>query len=274
MKKPSMFSKNYDKEIKRRKKIIILLIIVPIIGLSIFLSTDFSGLLNKSKDNKKTEEVVKEQSDSKKPEDLQAETKLKAAAALKAKATLKAEADLKANAEGGTLIATMPNGEKISIECNVIAGEKNIKGVLNNKDILYDISPSKKAIVMQSKKSQDLLYFDINKISKDITKKVHISSKNESFPKLQKLNESPNYVWSINPKFIDEDNIAYVSELPWMNEKALQYIWKIDLKSNIHMQAKPASGTKITFGKITSMGLEANVDGKTMYVNSSGKVTQ
>ena len=47
MKKPSMFSKNYEKEIKKRKRIIILLIIVPIIGLTIFLITDFNGLLNK-----------------------------------------------------------------------------------------------------------------------------------------------------------------------------------------------------------------------------------
>ncbi|HEY8892703.1 MAG TPA: hypothetical protein VIM70_20915 [Clostridium sp.] len=269
MKKPSMFSKNYDKEVKRRKRIIILMIIVPIIGLSIFLTTNFNGLLSKSKDNKETKEVVKGQTNTENPKDLQATVALKA----KAKAALKAEADLKANAKGGTLLATMPDGKKISVEYNVVAGEKNIKGVISNKDILYDISPSKKAIVMQSKSTQDLLYFDVNKISKDITKKVHTSSKNENFSKQDKLKVSPNYIWSINPKFIDEDNIAYVSELPWMNEKSEQYIWKINLKSNVHMQAKPASGTNITFKSITPKGLEANIDGNSVYVNSLGEVT-
>ena len=47
MSKPSMFSKDYAKEMKRRKRNIFLLIIVPIIGLTIFLITDFNGLLNK-----------------------------------------------------------------------------------------------------------------------------------------------------------------------------------------------------------------------------------
>ncbi len=71
MRKPSIFSKNYDKEVKRRKIIIITLIILPIIGLGIFFSTDFNALLNKgismknginsilsnkSKDNKKDEQ--------------------------------------------------------------------------------------------------------------------------------------------------------------------------------------------------------------------------
>ena len=62
-----------------------------------------------------------------------------------------------------------------------MAAEKNIKGVSDTKDISYDISPSKKSIVMQSKKNQDIIYFDVNKISKDITKKVHTSSKGESY---------------------------------------------------------------------------------------------
>ena len=46
MSKPSMFSKDYKKEIKKRRRKIVLLIIVPIIGLTIFLITDFNALKN------------------------------------------------------------------------------------------------------------------------------------------------------------------------------------------------------------------------------------
>jgi len=75
-----------------------------------------------------------------------------------------------------------------------------------NQSFLSILGYSREEVI--GKNADDLkLFTDINKISKDITKKVHISSKNESFPKLQKLNESPNYVWSINPKFIDEDKL-------------------------------------------------------------------
>jgi len=272
MKRPSMFSKNYEKEIKKRRKIILLLIIIPIIGISIMLKTGFSMkncinnvLSNKSKENikdkeaqvqKKSVEVVKPKTSSEKSKTVKTDSATKA----------------KVDAEKTTFIVLLSDGQKISVEYNVQASVKNIKGVLNSKDISYDISPSKKAIVIQSTKNQDLLYFDVNNISKDITKKTHTSSKSQIFPKENKLKNSPNYIWSITPKFIDEDNIAYVSELPWMNEKAVLYLWKVNLKSNTHMQVKPASGKKITFKNITTKGLETNIDGNVVYVTSLGEV--
>ena len=47
MKRPSIFSKDYEKEIKNRRKIISLLSIVAVIVLIIFFKTGFSGLINK-----------------------------------------------------------------------------------------------------------------------------------------------------------------------------------------------------------------------------------
>lgn len=279
MSKPSIFSKDYEKEMKRRRKKIFLLIIVPIIGLTIFLITDFNAilnkgismklginniLLNKSKDNikdkenkvaevqNKKEETVKPQSNAEKPKTQQTEV----------------------IAKNEIFLVSLSDGQKISVEYSVRGTEKNIKGVSNAKDISYDISPSKKSIVIQSKKNQDLLYYDVNKISKDITKKAYMSSKDETFPKEDQLKKHPNYLWSITPKFIDEDNIAYVSELPWINEKAVQYIWKVNLKNNVHMQIKPASGKSITFRNITSKGLETLIDGNVVYVTSLGKVVK
>ena len=121
--------------------------------------------------------------------------------------------------------------------------------------VSYDISPSKKAIVIQSTKNQDMIYIDANRVSKDITKKSHTSTKGQSFSKEKQLEKHPNYIWSITPKFIDEDNIAYVSELPWINENAVQFIWKVNLKDNTHIQAKPASGKSITFKNIYPKGI-------------------
>ena len=297
MKRPSIFSKEYDKEIKKRRKKLFLLIIVPILGLTIFLITDFNAVINKgismktginnilsnkSKDKtkdkenkdvevqKKQEKVVKPQSNSEKSKASQAEVALKAEADLKAKAALKAKADIK----NESFVVSLSDGQKITIEYNVSTAKKEIKGVSGAKDISYDISPSKKSIVVQSTKNQDLLYIDVNKISKDITKKEHASSKGEIFTKEDKLKNNSTYVWSITPKFIDEDNIVYVSELPWMNENAVQYIWKVNLKSNTHMQVKPASGKKITFKNVTSKGLETLIDDDVVYVTPLGEVVK
>lgn len=276
MSKPSIFSKDYAKEMKRRKRNIFLLIIVPIIGLTIFLITDFNGLLNKgismknginnillnkSKDNskdekskvvevpKKTEQSIKPQPNAEVPKVPQTEI-----------------------ARDEVLLVSLSDGQKISVEYTISGTEKIIKGVTDAKGISYDISPSKKAIVIQSIKNQDMMYFDVNNISKDITKKMHTSTKGQSFSKEQQLKKHPNYIWSATPKFIDEDNIVYVSELPWINEKAVQFIWKVNLTDNIHVQAKPASGKSITFKSINTKGLETVIDGNVVFVTPLGKV--
>jgi len=270
MRKPSIFSKDYDRKIKKRKKVILALIIIPIIGLVIFLSTDFKGLINTrisstfsngSKDDKvqkKSGEVTKEQIDAQKAKAKQAATIAKA----------------KADADKPSFIVSLSDGQKVTVEYDVSSAKRTIKGVLSTNGILYDISPSKKSIVIQSTKNQDILYVDVNKTSKDITKKTYISSNNQTYSKEEQLKSNPNYTWSITPKFIDEDNIAYVSELPWMNEKKVQYIWKLNLKDNVNMQVKPASGIEITFGKVNSKGLEANIDGNLVYVTALGGVTK
>ncbi|MBU3143549.1 hypothetical protein [Clostridium sp. CF012] len=284
MRKPSMFSKDYRKETKKRKRKIALLIIAPIIGLTIFLITDFNALknsgismkkginsilLNKSKDKQsstvkaeKTSQVVKTQSDAEK-------TKIK-----EAEVALKEKAALEAALKNEIFVVSLSDGQKISVDLNVVAAEKTIKGVTDDKNISYDISPSKKSMVIQSTINQDLVYVDVNKVSKDITKKAYESSKGQMFSKEGILKSHKTYLWSVTPKFIDEDNIAYVSSLPWINDKGVQYIWKVNLKSNVHMQVRPASGKNITFKNITSKGLATLIDGKEAFVTSTGEVIE
>lgn len=276
MRKPSMFSKDYKKEIKKRKMKIALLIILPIIGLIILLTTDLNGLknkgisitkginsilLNKSKDKKDKEVNTVEVKN--KPEVVKPQTN-----------TTKPKVPKAAVVKNRNFDVSLSDGQKITIEYVMSGTEKNIKGVIDPSNISYDISPSKKAIVIQSKNNQDLLYIDANKVFKDITKKTHKSTKGDIYPKEQLLDSNKAYLWSITPKFIDEDNIAYVSELPWINDKKVQYIWKVNLKSNVHMQVKPASGKNITFRNITPKGLEALIDGSIKYVTSTGEVIE
>jgi hypothetical protein len=273
MSKPSIFSKDYEKKMKKRRKKILLLIIVPIIGLTIFLITDFNVILNKGISirkginnillNKSKDKEVAKTEVQKKPEG-----SLKPQSNSENLKTPQTEVTI----ENQVFLISLSDGQEIGIEYYVKGTEKSIKGILNAKDISYDISPSKKSIVIQNMKNQDLLYVNINKVTKDITKKTHKSSKDKTFSKEDQLKKHPNYLWSITPKFIDEDNIAYVSELPWINEKAMQYIWKVNLKDDVHMQVKPASGKSITFKNITTKGLETHIDGDIVYVTPLGKV--
>ena len=79
---------------------------------------------------KKTEEVVKPQ------------------LILKNQRSPQAKTDIK----NEVFLVLLSDGQKISVEYSVTGTEKSIKGVSDHKDISYDISPSKKSIVIQSKR--------------------------------------------------------------------------------------------------------------------------
>ncbi|MCB2290732.1 tRNA (guanine-N1)-methyltransferase [Clostridium sp. CS001] len=275
MSKPSIFSKDYAKEMKRRKRNIFLLIIVPIIGLTIFLTTGFNGLLSKGISIKNSILLNKSKDDTKDEKSKVAEAPKKIEESIKPQPGAEApKVTQEAVTNNEIFPISLSDGQKINIEYTISGTEKTIKGVSVGSNISYDISPSKKAVVIQSVRNQDMIYLDSNRVSKDITRKVHTSTKGQVFSKDQQLEKHPNYVWSITPKFIDEDNIAYVSELPWINENAVQFIWKVNLKDNTHIQAKPASGKSITFKNIDPKGLGTVVDGNEVFVTSMGEVIQ
>ena len=279
MSKPSMFSKDYEKKMKKRKIRIFLLIIVPIIGLSIFLITDFNSLLNKGISiksginnillNKSKNSIAN--SENKLGESL----KKPEVAVVPESSSVSPKVPQKEVApDNKVYVVSLSDGQKVSIEYIMTGTEKNIIGIIGPKDVSFDISPSKKAIVIQNNKNQDMVYLHVSKASKDITKKIHISSKGEEYTKDSQLQKQPTYIWSVTPKFLDEDNIVYVSELPWINEDNVKYLWKVNLNDDTHIQAKPASGKSITFKGITPKGLETVIDGNTVFVNSLGKVTK
>lgn len=271
MSKPSIFSKDYAKEMKKRKRNIFLIIILPIIGITIFLITDFDGLINKSISmkqginniflNKSKAKEVEVPIKTEKPVQVQPKTQ-----------EPKVPKTQKENIEN--VLITLSDGQKINIEYVIVGKEKNIKTISDTKDITYDISPSKKAVVIQSKKNQDMIYVKSNNINIDITKRTHTSTKGKSFSKEEQLKNHPKYSWSITPKFIDEDNIVYVSELPWINEDQIQFIWKVNLKDNTHIEVKPASGKSITFKSITSKGLEVDMDGNQSFITPLGEIVK
>jgi hypothetical protein len=271
MSKPSIFSKDYAKEMKRRKRNIFLLIILPIIGLSIFLITDFDGLLNKGISMKQGINNILLNKSKNKVVEVPLKTEQSIKTPPKVEVSKVPEA---ATPKIEIFPVSLSDGQKINIEYTIVGTEKVIKGISDAKEISYDISPSKKAIVIQSKKNQDMIYLHSSKVNIDITKKTHTSTKGKSFSKEEHLIKHPEYLWSVTPKFIDEDNIVYVSELPWINEDAVQFIWKVNLKDNTHVQVKPAAGKSITFKNITTKGLAVAIDGNEVFVTPLGKVVK
>ncbi|NEZ47551.1 tRNA (guanine-N1)-methyltransferase [Clostridium niameyense] len=268
MAKPSIFSKDYERKMKKRKRRKFIGIIA-IVLLGIFLMFNSTNLSNKLK--AKLNEIKNE---TKAEEKMQAEEKNKQASKEKPKkdATVKKE---EAPIQDKNVEVELESGVKIKI-IYTEDDKKNkvIKNVdVNNNKLTYDINSNKSALTICNTNTQNMFVVDVNGNKQDITNKQYVSTTGQNFAKDAILSSNQGYIWSIDPKFIDNNNIAYISQLPWFN-KTTKYIWIYNMENKNHIYVESGSGENIKFDKLTDKGLTVIVDGKTIYLKPDGSITQ
>lgn len=279
--KPSMFSKDYEKQMKRRRRryVILILTCIAAVIVIVFSSPIKQSLLNikntailnkdsKDKDNKNeksetatnnNKEDNKDKIDNKGQEENKEEN-LKEEEVNKPKTTQE-EKEIKLN-DNTTVKVVIDNKDN----------DKKIISISNAENTTSDISPSGKQAVFEEKKEQRIFIMNVSGDLKEITKKEYVSTENEIFSKESVLQYRPGYLWGGNPKFIDEKNIAYISYLPWINEEKNQYVWMIGLQNLEHVVYYNLTGKDIKFGKIEEKGLSVNIDGTVKYLNGEGNI--
>ncbi|EDS78277.1 conserved hypothetical protein [Clostridium botulinum C str. Eklund] len=247
MPKPSIFSNNYDKQMKRRRRIIIMIIVAIVIVLGVIVSGAFKKLFsrNKSSNGENINKKV-ETNESKKSEDT------------------KRVIPNKEQNNNKNYTVKLSNGTEIKLLYNIVNNEKEYIEI-QPKDIKYTISPSKKYICLVENETQKMILFDTNGNQKDISKNEYVASSGQSFTKDNILKSSPNYIWCKNPIFLNDDNIIYISQLPWFNKADTKYVWKYTISTNTHINNFEAggeiSGKDIQYENLTQDGLEITVDG-------------
>lgn len=267
MPKPSMFSKDYDERMRKRKKIkrIFTMIVVSLVIIGTVL---FMGNIGKSikmgidkSNNKVDDKNVLENSDSKdktiskeKEENKQQSTKTQK------------QNDNKDQADTNkkTQVIKLSSGEEIKLIYSMVNNQRQYHEVLS-KTIQYSISPTKKKVVLLEKNTQNITFVDEIGNVKDITKKEYVSTKGKVFSKDSILKDNPGYIWSSLPKFIGDDDIVYISQLPWFNKGEDKFIWRYTISTNVHKQmiteGGEISGREISYGKLLKDGLEVIIDG-------------
>lgn len=265
--KPSMFSRNYRNQLrKRRIRYATAISVIIIIFLVVIFSSSFKGITSNiktsiisvfSKENKKTVEDPNKSNEQGKENEVAPST----------------EAETKPILAEEQFVLNLKSNESVNIVYKVNGDKKEIKAVTGNGKISYNISPSKDKVVISDSKTQDLYIADLNKNISNITKEEYVSTKKEIFKKETVLTRFPSYIWLENPTFIDDTHIAYVSNLPWINNSGTKYLWIIDTTTTQHKSYSKIKGSNIQFGDITSKGLTLNIDNKTMYVDIHGNIT-
>lgn len=270
MRKPSIFSKDYERQMKaRRKKRIVIVFILILALVLVFTKTlanklDFYNLKVKIQTWIDSENEIENETESEiKEEEIKEEPS-------------KEESNL--NNEEADKETVLIKEFKISNENILKVGYDNLNNkevfteVIENKENLYTTFNKNKDLILIIDKNQDMKIFDINNKEKVITKTVYTSPSGENFNKDTILEYYNEYIWHSEAKFISNDKIAYISNMPYFGYDLNKYIWIYDIKDDNHKLLLSSVAKDIKFNELTDKGLEIILDGNVKYINNNGEI--
>ena len=225
MGKPSMFSSNYHREIRRRRIINTLLILLSllVIGMIVFNKQTIT-YFNKFKASVNT--PVKR--NAKQIEGSKNNTGKNKQDSAKPKPAEQKPAEPAKN--NGSFTFAFPDNTSVSIEYTQENDEKKFTGISqNNNGITYDIRDDGKAITFDYPKTSDIWIFNIDGSSKKLNPDFYKSTggNGKIFKKSDILERYSNYMWAAKPKFLKDGRILYQSYVPWFRKTNNCILWAV-----------------------------------------------
>ena len=273
MAKPSIFSRDYEKRMKRRKrKIILSILIIVVVIIAVVIkfeikNIDFSNMRSKIKD--KVESDRQEQLNDNKNEIKKKDNNTE---------NNENEKEKKKEEEKKYVNLVVSDGLTVRAQYTEENGTKKIIGVdetTMQNNTSYSINPSGSNILITDS-NQNILLFDVDGNKTDITKQSYTSQSGTVFQKDAIIAQNPSYIWDSQAKFIDDTTIAYVSQLPYFGDAAVnKYIWIYSITNKTENCLWNNHGTNVTLGDIVQgKGLSVNIDNVNYYVMNDGSVVQ
>lgn len=154
-------------------------------------------------------------------------------------------------------------------------GEKVFTEVRNlDNGVTFDISPSKKKLIISDVNSVITLY-NIDGSNKIVSKDQYVSTSGSVFTKDNTLKSQPEYLWNSNPKFVNDQNIIFVTNRPYFGSAALkQYLWMTDIESGTDRIYWDLAASKIEIGAKEEKGLKVTIDGREYFIAEDGSYLQ
>lgn len=261
MAKPSIFSRDYEKKMRRRKRrimigIAIVLLVVGIVFVKFKLpNIDFKEVKAKMQawvDTGKPVEEVEED-----------------------KEELEEQQEVEKEPERTFVDFNIIDGIVVKAEYVEEDGNKKFIGLEPIEGYTFSLSPSQQQMIITDT-NQNLYLLNVDGSFKDITKKEYISTSNKAYPKDQMLAAYEGYVWHLSPSFIDENKVVYISQLPYFGKAAThKYVWIKDLSNNTDVTLWKTKGEEIQIGEVVpEKGMMVTIDGNVKYINANGVISQ
>lgn len=258
MRKPSIFSRDYEKQIKKRKRIIIVIsiIVLLLVGSIIFTVTakyfDFTNVKAK----------IQQWVDG----DTSSENIIEDIPSVENSSETPIESTVK-------LIDIKVSEDRIlKVEYEDIGGVIKFKEAKEVPDgIEYNISPSRELILINDDK-QNIKIINTKGEENNITKESYIAPNGEVFKKDVVQSTYNDYLWHKSAKFISDKKIVYKTNMPYFGYGLSQYLWIVDIDSKNETTLWQSKGVDITVGEIKEKGLEVIIDGNIKYINNDNNL--
>lgn len=164
------------------------------------------------------------------------------------------------------LTLELPEGRTLPVEVMEEEGRRFFPAPPQGEDIEADVSPSREALVVLDSLTQDLFLLDVEGNVTDITYQVY-SPRRSNFTESKEsvLGRLPDFVWAKNPKFLSENQVVYLSMLPWFGSHdggSLYFLYVVELEPLSHDHiAHLVHGVDITLLSLEEEGLRIEADG-------------
>lgn len=262
MAKPSIFSRDYERQMrKRRKKIAGISVVISLIIGIILLKLTFNNINGEAIRNR-----VQAWVDSDRPEN-------NSVSPAKLNEEIEVATPEKEPEEELKIMELKVNDNSvIKVEYEEVNGKEVFKGIKENpNNIYYDINPGKN-IILTIDENQNMKIFNINKKEAVVNKDKYIAPNGEAFIKDNILTTYKDYIWNSSAKFINDTTIAYLSNMPYFGYDLNQYIWILNLNDNTHNTIWSSKAKEIKLNNIKEKGLEITIDGNAKYINQNGEI--
>ncbi|MFL0245935.1 hypothetical protein [Candidatus Clostridium stratigraminis] len=273
MSKVSIFSSDYNKRRRKRKqKTVAAVIIFVMIILVIFFSSSLKSYVYNKYDYIRSSKFFSIVRRSNKTDKL---TKVNDTVTSKETKTPEISSN---NTAEKTIEVVLSNGTKIQAVYENKNGKNMFKYVTPiDAPVSSSINPSGTTMIVLENNTQSMFKISIEGSIHKINDTKYISSSGGILPKDAVLKSKPGYIWCSSPKFIDDNYVAYISQVPWFDKRTTKYVWIFNINNsnikdrNDHTLYEKLGGDNVKFGNITSKGLEISIDNNIKYIKYNGK---
>jgi hypothetical protein len=272
MGKTSIFSKDYEKVMRKRRKrlrIIYFLTFLVVVLLSVkIMNYDFSHIY------KRLQNLVSRQGDNAEGiKDTKVENLIDVMEEKKEKLDDKNIEDKNAEENTEEKVNVVVDGININL---VLESKKGVKSIVNIENIpenyYYDISINgENALIIDN--LQNIYLTNVSGDIIDLTLKQYIAPDGEIFEKNNIITTYSGYLWHSSAKFLGDNKIVYITNIPYFGYNLNKYVSIIDIQSKSHETLWSMKGKNINFGNFDNKGLEVTIDGNIRYIDKNGEET-